>query len=242
MSGTKKTSACGATAPQSPKRRRAPEGARNPQSRTSTIEALADDEAMIDYGPAVEALDDLAGWAFGLAQKDVDGWPEGARRVRNAHRYIRAVLRGKTPRTEPREDLLFTGALLVRVFEADFGLGVDHVADVLGHLGLPIDHAPDTRAANASRSQPAPISPSACRHLRAIQRLLSPADAAAARDEADRLSPSERAAWVVALSRFAVDDAAQIVSAYLRSEIEARYAAPSTNGYPLVFVRVRRPA
>lgn len=198
----------------------APRHARTTQLDPATIAAIAaEDEWGVDYGPAIEALDDLLGWAFELARKDVAGWPEGTRRVRSAHRFARAVLRGKTPRTEPREDLLFTAALLVRVFEADLGLAVDQVVSVLDQLGLPLDHVPITHAVPAAPASP-PITPSTWRHLRAIYDALSPSEAEAARHESGCLSAAEREAWIAELSHRTVDDGARLVSAYLRGEIE----------------------
>ena len=239
MSETKTTpniAANAATAPKLGRRRRAGTSLPDPE----TVAALgAEDESGIDYGPAIEALDDLLGWAFELARKDVDGWPEGTRRIRNAHRFVRAVLRGKTPRTEPREDLLFTAALLVRVFEGDLGLAVDQVASVLDQLGLPLDHVPVTHAVPAA-SAPSPIAPSTWRHLRAIHARLTPAEAAAARDEAVILSAARRQVWIAELSRRTVDDGVDLVRAYLRGEIELprqRASAPRSNA-PHVVVGV----
>ncbi|MBE7451468.1 MAG: hypothetical protein HS111_21985 [Kofleriaceae bacterium] len=199
----------------------------------ATIAALAaDDDDGIDYGPAIEAIDDLLGWAFALARKDVGDWPEGTRRVRNAHRYVRALLRGKTPRTEPREDLLFTAALLVRVFEAEIGLGVDQVAALLDQLGLPLDHAPAVRPVPPT-PPPGPIAPSVLRHLRAIHAALPPVEAAAASDEAQRLSRPMLDAWIAALTRVSVPDGARLVSAYLRGEIEAPTPRPAVRIAPM---------
>lgn len=218
MSETKTTdtTANAATAPRVGARRRARASLPDPAASAAFA---AEDESAIDYGPAIEALDDLLGWAFDLARKDVAGWPEGTRRVRSAHRFVRAVLRCNTPHREPREDLLFTAALLARVFEADLGLAVDQVASVLDQLGLPLDHVPVTHAAPAAPA-PAPIAPSTWRHLRAIYDVLSPAEADAVRHESARLGAAEREAWIAELSRRTVDDGAHLVSAYLRGEIE----------------------
>jgi len=202
-------------------RRPAAGRARNPQPDPVMIEALTSDEAGIDYAPAIEAIDDLLGWAFELARKDVAEWSEGTRRVRNAHRYVRALLRGKSPRTEPREDLLFTAALLVRIFEGEIGLSVDHVAALLDQLGLPLDHAPAVRPAPVVSASHQAIAPSVWRHLRAIHAALPPIEAAAARDEAARLSVPERDAWIAALKPLTVEMGAGMVSAYLRGDIEA---------------------
>ena len=36
----------------------------------------------VDYGPAISAARDLAAWAFELAARDLDDWPEARRKVR----------------------------------------------------------------------------------------------------------------------------------------------------------------
>lgn len=211
-----------ATASKNARRRRATGRARNAPPGPATIEALTGgDDAGIDYGPAIEAIDDLLGWAFELARKDVADWPEGTRRVRSAHHYVRALLRAKAPRVEPREDLLFTAALLVRVFESEIGLSIDHITAVLDELGLPHDHAPIARARPATAASAQTIAPSVWRHLRAIHAALPPIEAAAARDEAARLTIAERDAWIAALMPLSVETGARVVSAYLRGEIDA---------------------
>lgn len=213
MSETKNRTSASTTAPMDAAPRRA-----RPNPKPSFVDPLAaEDESIIDYGPAIDALDDLFGWAFELARKDVAGWPAGERRVRNAQRFVRAVLRGKPPRTEPREDLLFTAALLVRVFEADLGLGVVEVASVLDQLGLPLDHAPTY--ANPAVAAQRPIAPSTWRHLRAIYTALTPDEAVDVRGEIMRLSATEREDWIADLSRRTVEDGVRIVRAYVRGEV-----------------------
>jgi len=100
------------------------------------------DDGEIDYGPAVDAIADLAGWALDLAAADVADWPEGKRRVRNARRFVLARLRGKTLRSTPFEDVIFTAGLLARIFEQEIGLGVGDMVTMLDHLGLPTDAVP----------------------------------------------------------------------------------------------------
>jgi hypothetical protein len=117
------------------------------------------------------------------------------------------------------EDLLFTAALLARIFDADIGLGLDHVAGILGELALPIDHAPIGERPAAVAAKSPPITPSAWRHVRAIYHALPVPAAEAARDQAMRLSAEERDAWIEALTRLSVDDAAGLVLAYLRGAV-----------------------
>ena len=78
-----------------------------------------------DYAPAMSAIGDLCTWALDLAARSVADWPEGRRRVKNASRHMRTLLQGKKPRGRgAEEDLMFTAALLARIFDADLGLGV----------------------------------------------------------------------------------------------------------------------
>lgn len=108
----------------------------------SALSALDLDDGEIDYGPAREAIADLAAWAFGLAGQDVAEWPEGQRRVRNARRYVLARLRGKHLRSTPYEDVLFTAGLLARIFEQEIGLGMGDMVSLLDQLGLPSEVVP----------------------------------------------------------------------------------------------------
>ena len=108
----------------------------------------------IDYGPAIAAVGDLAAWAFDLAAKDVEDWPEGRRRVRTARRYVLARLRGKELRHAPYEDVLFTAGLLARIFEADIGLGMSEMVAVLDAIGLPTEVVP-----MMPRTQPVRLAP-----------------------------------------------------------------------------------
>lgn len=129
----------------SPKKKRAT-AANDNRSRAATVantlHMLDLDDGEIDYGPAREAIGDLAGWAFDLAAQDVADWPEGARRVRNARRYVLARLRGKHLRSTPYEDVIFTAGLLARICEQEIGLGVGDMLSVLDHLGLPTEDVP----------------------------------------------------------------------------------------------------
>ncbi len=188
----------------------------------------------IDYGPAIVALDDLIAWAFELARKDVAGWREGTRRVRVAHRYIRALVRGKRPRVEPREDVMFTAALLVRLFDADLGLGAEEMARMLERLGLPLDHVP--AAAPAALARP-PMAPSVWHHLRAIYSELTPSERTLVRSEAAELTDAARDGWIAALMDHTVEQGADYVRAYLRDQVEAPPPAAPLPTMPRVVVR-----
>jgi len=96
----------------------------------------------INYGPAVAAVGEVAAWAFDLAAQDVGDWPEGARRVRNARRFVMSRIQGKRPRSAPFEDVLFTAGLLARIFEADLSLGMSEMVAILDQLGLPTEVVP----------------------------------------------------------------------------------------------------
>ena len=111
-------------------------------SLAGALRALDLDDGEIDYGPAREAIADLAEWALGLAAADVADWPEGQRRVRTARRYVLARLRGKHLRSTPYEDVLFTAGLLARIFEQEIGLGMGDMVSMLDQLGLPSEVVP----------------------------------------------------------------------------------------------------
>jgi len=96
----------------------------------------------IDYGPAILAVSGLAEWAFELAASDVEDWPEGRRRVRNARRYVLDRLRGHYARGTAAEDVLFTAGLLARIFEAELSLGMSEMVAILDELGLPTEVVP----------------------------------------------------------------------------------------------------
>ena len=96
----------------------------------------------IDFGPAVAAVADLAGWALDLAAADVADWPEGVRRVRTCRRYVLRTLHGKRTGSIPYEDVLFTAGLLARIFEAELGLGMAEVVAMLDRIGLPTEVVP----------------------------------------------------------------------------------------------------
>ncbi len=98
----------------------------------------------VDYGPAIAAVSDIAEWAFELAARDVEEWPEGLRRVRNARRYVLDRLRGRYPHGVGSEDVLFAAGLLARIFEADLHLGASDMIALLDHLGLPTEVVPMT--------------------------------------------------------------------------------------------------
>ena len=129
----------------SPKKKRATAANDNRARATSIADALREldlDDGDIDYGPAVDAIADLATWALDLAAADVADWPEGQRRVKNARRFVLARLRGKHLRSTPYEDVIFTAGLLARIFEQEVGLGVGDMVSMLDHLGLPTEAVP----------------------------------------------------------------------------------------------------
>jgi len=96
----------------------------------------------IDYGPAIVAIHDLAAWAFDVAERDVDDWPEGLRRVHTARRFVLARIRGKRARRVPFEDVAFTAGLLVRIFDDEMRLGMTEVIAILDALHLPTELVP----------------------------------------------------------------------------------------------------
>lgn len=216
--------------------RRRPPG-RNAQPAAAANDASTTSDNGIDYGPAIEAIDDLCGWAFELARKDVAGWRDGTRRVRVAHRYVRALVRGKRPRVEPREEVMFTAALLVRLFDADLGLGAEHVAEMLDQLGLPLDHVPVATPVGRAATSREPIAPSVWRHVRAIYNELSPAERERVRQEVDELTDAERDGWIAALMLHTVEQGADFVRAYLRDQVEAPPPAAPLPVRPRVIVR-----
>jgi hypothetical protein len=144
-----------------PKKKRATAANDNRASATTIADALRGlelDDGEIDYGPAVDAIADLAAWALDLAAADVADWPEGQRRVKNARRFVLARLRGKHLRSTPYEDVIFTAGLLARIFEAEVGLGMSQVVAVLDRIGLPTEVVPLTprpqHAAPTARAVP----------------------------------------------------------------------------------------
>ena len=134
----------------------------------------------IDYGPAILAVSGLAEWAFELAASDVEDWPEGRRRVRNARRYVLDRLRGRYARVTAAEDVLFTAGLLARIFEAELSLGMSEMVAILDELGLPTEVVPlmphrqptaftrDNVVALPRRAEAAPVAPAcrSCAHQR----------------------------------------------------------------------------
>lgn len=114
-----------------------------------------------DYGPAVLAIEDLLGWAFDLAHRNVADWPEGKRRVQRTRRALLDRLHGRRARASD-EDVLFTAALLVRILDADLGLGLGDVLSVLVELGLPtadVPYPPVPPRRPGRRVQPPPAPP-----------------------------------------------------------------------------------
>lgn len=111
-------------------------------------------EGDIDYGPMRVALGELATWAFDLADKSVVDWPEGRRRVKSVRRAVAASIRGRRVRVSD-EDLAFTASLLIRIFDADLGLGFGHMITVLSELGLPTVDVP-----RPTRPRAVPVAPS----------------------------------------------------------------------------------
>jgi hypothetical protein len=194
--------------------------------RPDPTPGLDDSADAIDYAPAMAAIGNLFGWAFGLAEKDVAGWPEGTRRVRKARRYVSAVLSGRHPRNEPREELLFTAALMVCIFDADLGLGLADIAEILDELTLPNDHAPIAAHPRSAAPTAPRIPPAVWRHLRAVYAALSPVQAEQVRGIAARLSPAQRDAWIRTLAPLSVEQAAAVVLAHLRGEIALPVAQP----------------
>lgn len=114
----------------------------------------------VDYGPAIAAVADLAAWAFELAARDVEDWPEARRRVRNARRDVLARIRGKRIAHATTEDVLFTAGLLARIFEAELSLGMTEMVTILDELGLPTEVVPLMPRSQRTRGgRPASIVP-----------------------------------------------------------------------------------
>jgi hypothetical protein len=133
----------------------APDACTRPPGRRQTLGG-------IDYGPGIEAVRDLIAWAFDLAERDVAGRPQDQRRVRTARRFVLARLRDKRPRVMPVEDVLFTVAVLSRIFEADLRLPMSDVAAILAQqLGLHSEMVPVMPRVSpaARRPQDAPLTP-----------------------------------------------------------------------------------
>lgn len=122
-------------------------------------------EGGIDYGPALLAIDELIAWAFDLAAASVADSADGKRRVKNARRFVTSSIRGKRTPAGAEADVMFTASLLVRIFDADLGLGLGDIVSVLSELGLPtVDVPPSPRrpAARATRApEAAPFIPTA---------------------------------------------------------------------------------
>ena len=94
-----------------------------------------------DARPPLDAVAELAAWAFAMAEKSVADWPEGKRRVDGVRRHLVARLRGQWV-DAPCEDIAFTASLLARIFEADHGLPTSEIVAILDQLDLPTDAVP----------------------------------------------------------------------------------------------------
>ncbi len=108
----------------------------------------------IDVAPALDALDDLARWAFGLAEQWIGDSIEDRRRIRNARRYVSKRIHGEEARC-PTDDLAHTARLLARVCEAELGLPPGFVVSMLDNLELPADDVP--RVARPSTAWHGPV-------------------------------------------------------------------------------------
>lgn len=109
--------------------------------KTRKLEAPPWIQDGIDYGPAVLAIEDLMAWAFDLAERSAGDWPAARRKVKRARRAMLAMLHGR-PMRPADEDVLFTASLLIRVLDADLGLGFSDIVSVLAELGLPTADVP----------------------------------------------------------------------------------------------------
>ncbi|MCA9674897.1 MAG: hypothetical protein H6709_10565 [Kofleriaceae bacterium] len=96
--------------------------------------------ARINPEAAIDAVDDLVGWAFGLAIRSVDS-PDDRERIRCARRYVRKSLRGR-PARRPIEDLMFTAGVLARVCESELRLPEGTIVRLFDELELPTDAVP----------------------------------------------------------------------------------------------------
>jgi len=151
----------------------APDACTRPAGRRRTIGG-------IDYGPAIEAVRGLIAWAFDLAERDVAGRPQDQRRVRTARRFVLARLYGKPWRAMPVEDVLFTVAVLGRIFEMDLRLPMsDVVAIVAQQLALYGEMVPAMPyvppAARPQQDAPLAAITPLLPHLRAVAVRSSPA-------------------------------------------------------------------
>jgi hypothetical protein len=93
----------------------------------------------IDYGPATAAARELAVWAFDLAERDLEDWPIGQKRVHNTRRYVLAQLDGRRAPRVSLADLMFTATLIARILDGDLQLGLADMLGVLETLELPTD-------------------------------------------------------------------------------------------------------
>jgi hypothetical protein len=84
---------------------------------------------------------DIATWAFELAARAVEDWPEARRRLKKAREYVIAQRRGRASNASD-EDIAFAAAFLARVLEADLGLCMTEIVMVLDELGLPTEAVP----------------------------------------------------------------------------------------------------
>lgn len=111
-------------------------------------------EFTLDVAPALDALDDLARWVFGLAEEWIGDSIEDRRRIRNARRYVSKRIQGEEARC-PTDDLAHTARVLARVCEAELGLPPGFVVSMLDSLELPTDDVP--RVARLSTAWDGPI-------------------------------------------------------------------------------------
>jgi hypothetical protein len=124
------------------------------RSRRSARTAPPWIESGIDYGPALVAIEELIAWAFDLAAASVAD-RESKRRVKDARRYTLASVRGRRTPPGAEADVMFTASLLIRILDADLGLGLGDIVEVLAALGLPtadVPHPPRRPAGVAARA------------------------------------------------------------------------------------------
>ena len=186
-------------------------------------------EGGIDYGPAILAIDELVSWAFDLADENVADWPAARRQVSNARRLVRASIAGKRSGPVPHEDVVFAASLLVRILDADLGLGLADVTTVLEELGLPTEEAapvpPRGRVTAApKRRPPAVVVPAAAStaadderlaHIVTIMAGLTATEVEVVKQSIDRLRPTEHDALVSMLCGLTVEQSIAWIRAVL---------------------------
>jgi hypothetical protein len=92
----------------------------------------------IDYGPARAAINDLADWALGLAEREVSDDPADLKRIRN----VRRAFDGRATREPSTRDVMFTAQVLARVFDRDLSLGLADQLAIFEELELSTDFLP----------------------------------------------------------------------------------------------------